>query len=96
MREGYVFYRSFHEALKTLDPEQYKNVLMAINEYALYGTEPKLDGIEISLFLLIRPQLEANNRRYENGKKGGRPPKTKSKPNNGIYPKKCTQLSGFF
>ena len=79
-RESFVFYLSFHEALKPLEPEQYKNVVTAINEYALYGTEPELTGIENSFFLLIRPQLEANNRRYENGKKGGRPPEEKPEP----------------
>jgi len=40
---------------------------------------PSLTGISKAVFLLIKPQLDANIRRFENGSKGGRP-KTKTKP----------------
>ena len=67
-------YRSFHEALKELSREQYGNVMYAINEYALDGklTE-ELTGIEKAVFLMAKPQLDANRQRRENGAKGGRP-----------------------
>ena len=49
----------------------------ALVDYALEGKEPenmpKVAGIA---FVLCRPQIDANNRRYENGKRGGRPKKT--------------------
>ena len=32
------------------------------------------------MFKLLKPQLDANTRRYENGCKGGRPKKTEEKP----------------
>ena len=75
-RESFIFYQSFHKALEPLEPESYKNVMIAINNYALYGLEPELNGIENSFFILIRPQLDANNKRYIDGQKGGRPKKT--------------------
>ena len=74
MTESFVMYRSFHEALKELSREQYGNVMYAINEYALDGklTE-ELTGIEKAVFLMAKPQLDANRQRRENGAKGGRP-----------------------
>ena len=63
----------FHEALKELPCEIYGKIMFAINEYALFGTEPNLTGMEKSLFTLIKPQIDANNRRRENGVKGGAP-----------------------
>lgn len=47
--------------------------MKAIFDYALEGAEGELGVIESVIFGLIKPQLDANNVRYENGKKGGRP-----------------------
>ena len=75
MTESFIFYQSFHEALKELPIEQYGKIMYAINEYALNGTMPELAGTEKAFFLLIKPQIDANNRRKEAGNKGGRPAK---------------------
>lgn len=92
MRDSVVFYRSFYEALKDLPPEQFKESVKAIMEYGLNGKAPETTGIEKTIFLLTKPQIDANNKRYENGTKGGRkttnlePSKnqsvTKPEPNN--------------
>ena len=87
MREGFVFYRSFFEAMKELPAEDFSIIFKALCDYALDDMAPELTGIHKALFELIKPQIDANNRRYENGKKGGRPAKkknqtkTKPKPN---------------
>lgn len=75
-RESFVIYKSFYEAIKEL-PDDIRLVLHdAIMEYGLYGVEPSdLPPIPKSIFTLIKPQIDANNRKYENGKKGGRPKK---------------------
>ena len=75
MRESFVFYRSFYEALADLSQSQQTKVLMALCEYALNEKEPELTGAPSAVFKLIRPQVDANNKKYENGKKGGRPVK---------------------
>lgn len=75
MRDSVVFYRSFYEAIKDLPPDQFKESVKAIMEYGLDGVEPNTTGIEKTIYLLTKPQIDANNRRYENGKKGGRPAK---------------------
>ncbi len=87
-RESMVFYRSFMEATDSLEAEQYKKVIQMVLHYAMNGEMPEEKGIEYSLFALMKPQIDANNRRYENGKKGaefgklgGRPKKeTPKKP----------------
>ena len=76
MRDSVVFYRSFYEAIKMLPAEQFKASALAILEYGLDGKEPEAEGIERTVFCMAKPQIDANNRRYENGTKGGRP-KTK-------------------
>lgn len=83
MYESMVFYRSFYEALKDLEPEMQNEVYNAIFLYGLYGELPEnMSPVAKSIFTLIKPQIDANNRRKENGKKGaeygklgGRPPK---------------------
>lgn len=77
MRKSVVFYRSFYDAIRGLPPEQFKSSALAILEYGLDGKEPDTDGIERAIFCMAKPQIDANNQRYENGIKGGRP-KTKA------------------
>ena len=74
-RESILFYRSFYEVTKDLPKEDGEKFLHAVLDYAFYGIEPELQGIPAAFFKLVRPQIDANNRKYENGKKGGRPKK---------------------
>ena len=75
-RDGFVFYRSFAEALNSIgDPTIELHLYKAIVDYGLNGTKPNLSGVESAIFTLITPQIDANQRRYENGSKGGRKPK---------------------
>ena len=78
-RDSFVFYRSFYEAIKDLDKKEQSNLLCAICELALNGNEIELNGISSTIFKLIKPQINANLKRYKNGSKGGRP-KTENKP----------------
>ena len=79
MRESFIFYKSFYNSIKELDPLDQVQIYNAIFEYQFNGEEIELNGVCKSIFTLIIPQLQANNKRYENGRKGGRP-KTKAKP----------------
>lgn len=84
-RESFVFYGSWFEAISHLPRDIQGEVLTAIIEYGLNGaTTDNLKPIARAMLTMIIPQIEANNKRYENGKKGGRPPKdeTEEKPNN--------------
>lgn len=83
-----VIYRSFFEALKDLPESNRLQVWDAICELGLNGVEVELSGLSKTIFTLIKPQIDANNRRAaagkenghkggEYGKLGGRPPKQK-------------------
>lgn len=74
-RGGFVFYRSYADVYRNLDDKQKIEFIDMILDYALDGVEPDGNGLIVTMFTLIRPQIDANNRRYENGKKGGRPKK---------------------
>lgn len=71
MRESFVFYKSFYEAIKHLDGKIQGEIYTAIMEYGLYGNEIELGPVAKAMFTLIKPQIDINNKRYENGKKGG-------------------------
>lgn len=85
MRSGFVFYRSWLEAVKNLPREMQGEVLTAIIEYGLDGvTTGSLKPITSAMLAMVKPQIDANNKRLENGLKGGRPRKieTEAEPNN--------------
>ena len=81
MRDSFIFYRSFYEAIKILDDRDRLEIYDAICEYAMNGNDTQMEAVGRAIFALIKPQIDANNKRYGNGAKGGRP-KTKTKPNN--------------
>ncbi len=72
-RDSFVFYKSFFESIKELDNDTQLQVYNAICEYQFNDNEMNLTGIAKAIFTLIKPQLNANNSRYENGCKGGAP-----------------------
>lgn len=87
MRDSCVFYRSFLDAIELLPKKYQLGFYKALFNYALNDEPPKdLGGGAAALFKALQPQIDANNRKFENGKKGGRPKnnqdETKPKPNN--------------
>lgn len=67
MRDSVLFYRSFYDALKNIPSDERIKVYDAIMEYGMYDRNPDLDGVALAIFLLAKPQIDANNKRYENG-----------------------------
>lgn len=78
MRDGFVFYKNWAKAMDILPPEEYKETMKAIFSYAMEDIEPDIDGFGASLFEMARPVIDANNKRYADGRRGGRPPKKDS------------------
>jgi len=73
MRDTMIIYRSFYEAIKELPKENQADIWNAVYELGLNANEVELQGISKTIFTLIKPQIDANLKRFENGKK----PKTK-------------------
>lgn len=78
MRDSFIFYNSFLEAINELDEQTQLKVFQAITHYSLRDEIPELTGTAKAIFSLIKPQIDANNRKYEDGRKGGRPKKEKT------------------
>lgn len=89
-KDSFIFYRSFYEAIKELKEKDRVKIYDAICEKSLNDNEVTLTGISNSMFTLIKPQIEANNQKYENGKKGGRPKKNREETT-GFENKKAKQ-----
>lgn len=87
MRDSSIFYRSFYEAISELPEVNQLEVYNAVFEYTFNFKENELKGLSKTIFTLIKPQLDANNKKFTNGKSGGRPTKdkqdeTKEEPKN--------------
>ncbi len=86
-KESFVFYKSFYKAIKKIPKKYQLELYDAIAQYSLTGNEPEnLSGTASAMFVLIKPNIDSSQRRYEasveNGKKGGRPKKDpQKKPN---------------
>lgn len=99
-RETTIFYKNHYETIKKLPHDKQILVFWTVFDYAFYGEIMKFKEEDFAcsiIFDLIKPQIDANNRKYQNGKLGGRPKnnqnetkikpknnqtKTKTKPNN--------------
>ena len=86
MKESFVFFRSFFEAIEEIDEKKQLKMYKSIANFALNNEKPTdLKGIEKAIFSLIEPQITASSKRYEVSKKcgeygklGGRPKKEKT------------------
>lgn len=77
-RESFIFYRSFYEAIRCMPTDVQAEIYPAICEYALFGKLPKnLSEVAKGMFTLIKPNIDVNTTRFENGKKGGRKSRAK-------------------
>ena len=74
---SFVFYESFRDASRNLDDATRLALYEAIMDYSLYGEEPDEGNlVAAAMFKLVRPVLDTNAKRRENGRNGGRPAST--------------------
>ena len=72
-RKSFVFYDSFYKAMSYLNDKEKIQYIEAICNYSLYDITIDMDLKIEAMFALIKPQIDANIKKRENGKKGGRP-----------------------
>ena len=80
MKESFVFYHEWAEAIKDLPDKERLEIYEAIIEYAETGKTPELSGTAKVAFGFIKPQLDRNAGKYE--AKVERMAKARSKINN--------------
>jgi len=68
MRDSMIFYRSFYEAIRHLEKNEQAIIYDAIFSYGLDFIEPELKGVSKTIWTLIKPQIDANIKRFNNGK----------------------------
>ena len=79
-REGLIFYRSFYEALASMKPMARLHLYDVIMRYAFYGEEPTdLKGEQERIFIIIRPQLNANERKRQKSTRRKQPKRITTK-----------------
>ena len=74
LESRFVFYQCFHDMIALIpDSETQLAAYGMICAYALEGTEPETDNWILNLlFYAVKPLIDSNRKRQENGKKGGR------------------------
>ena len=76
MREWFVFYFSWFDAIKLLPQESQLEALTSIIWYAKDWKEMTIeDPLANAIFTMAQPQIDANEKRYTDWKKWGRPKK---------------------
>ena len=90
-RDSFVRYKSCSEALKLLPDENRLHAYDFITDYWIYGIEPdpSIDPVAYGYYLLVKPNIDANNKRFVNWHKGWRPKDNwdyskKPKPNQNV------------
>lgn len=67
-----VFYASWLDAVRALPKAMQGDVLLTMIEYGIEGkTVCKQETVAMAMLAMVKPIIDANNQRYENGKKGG-------------------------
>lgn len=84
-RESFIFYRSFFLSVDRLPEDMQLPLYKAIAQYALDRIEPDFSNSRHLQFIEaiwdgIKPQLDANYRRFVNGCSGGAPKGNKNNP----------------
>ena len=74
--ESFVYYASFARMIARIpDRDLRLQAYEMVFDYAIEGIEPQLDNwVLVMVFHAVQPQIDANNKRRANGKKGGRKP----------------------
>lgn len=73
MRDSFIFYKSWTDAIEMLPKSQQLEMYKSITNYALKDIEPELSGTTKLIYELVKPLLDTNNKRHQNGCTGGRP-----------------------
>jgi len=66
VRESMVFYRGWAEGIEDLDEKDQLEAFWNLIHYGLDGAEPTNKGPARSVFRLAKPQIDANNAKYQN------------------------------
>ena len=87
------FTGGFKESMNELSDADKLIMYEAISDYSLDMKEPELTGFQKALFSIIRPIIDANWQRYNNGCKGGAPKGNKNNRFSKKYNRSTTKVN---
>ena len=90
-RDSVVIYRNLYEALQDVSEKAYKRIMNAILKYSMDGEETILTGVEKAVFQMAKTQIDANNKKFENGKRGAEFGALGGRPKNNENPTETPQ-----
>lgn len=71
-KQSFVMYNSFVDAAANLDDAQFKECIIKIRDYALFGKDEKSDNWGVNIILdMAKPLLDKAKNRYDNCVKNG-------------------------
>ena len=82
-RDSFVFYRSWLKSIQRLSIERQNGMIRLAVDYGLDGIPPSEDDLDpmSEMFLsLVMPHVDANNKKFLNGHKGGAPKVSRNNP----------------
>ena len=89
MSDGFIIYKSQVESIAVLPAEDFKQCIMALTDYATEGIQYEgTNPLVVMYMTLVVPNVDANAKRRENGKKGGRPRKQEDEEETAAEPLK--------
>lgn len=66
---GFVMYRSFLDASRNLSPDQFKEFILKLSDYAFSGDDKcSSDPVVNALLIMAKPNIKAATARYEQKK----------------------------
>lgn len=89
-KPGTIIYNDWVQKCRRMSDEQFGRTMRIVLQYAQDHKEPDIDDVVIgTVFDLLKPSIDGDIKKYhrraianrENGKKGGRPPKTDENEN---------------
>lgn len=76
--KGLLIFYDWEECFDSLPDKECKELLLAMIRFKKYGTpQPEFTGVTKIIASLLFPQIERQIQEFLNGKKGGRPKKSK-------------------
>ena len=83
-RDSVIVYRSWLKGVQRLSIEKQNGLIRLAIDYGLDGVIPEEEGLDpfTDMFLqMVIPQINANNKKYQNGLNGGAPKGNRNNPN---------------
>lgn len=61
----FIFHKSFYDSLKSLEEKDRLRFIEYIINYAFEGTEPELDGMELTAWIVFKSKLDEDKEKWE-------------------------------